>query len=532
MTVVNNLIEVDDCDTDDATALWEVFNLSGTVAGIANVDSVSEDMTVNVEGTQCYGFDCDKESGGYEYPLPGSTDMSGAHLYIWISVPTALGGLEDLVPGSGQSGVFLTARDSAGNRGYWHVAGGNTWGGEWKNFVAFLGDAPDTNSGSPPTITDITYVGFGINHPNAKSKAAANIFYDLCQYSVPGAEGITVHGGSEGSELDFNHLVTQDAASAMGIIRNYGGIYFTQGPIKFGHDGNNCYFKDTGKTIAFEDHTHLSGELYKLEIIEGASQITQFDFGNKSGTQGIQGCTILSPGGTDWILEFSGEAVEQINLYGSTFQNMKKAIMSASGEREVLSCAFIDQTSGEVFPNGIDFQYNNIINPVHVGMVLNDQHVADITHVNFIACPVAIEFRDSGEYSWNDVKFTNCPVDVWNNSGGAVVINASNGTNPANTSGENITINNTVRHYVSEVKQNSEVTYVSGEGDLATILHNVENIAGDGGTYYEYSYAGDFYVDILIMHLNYEAYQQTVLLSDTTTTLPVSQVIDRVYDNS
>jgi hypothetical protein len=72
---------------------------------------------------------------------------------------------------------------------------------------------------------------------------------------------------------------------------------------------------------------------------------------------------------------------------------------------------------------------------------------------------------------------------------------------------------------------------VSGEGDNATILHNVENITASGTTYYEYSYAGDFYVDILIMHLSYEPFLQNVLLSDTTQTLPITQVEDRVYAN-
>jgi hypothetical protein len=529
MTVINNMTEVHDCD--DSTG-WSVFNLSGTMGGLQDVTTASEDMTVNVEGTQCLAYDCDKESGGYEYNLASTTDLSDAHLYVWISVPTALGGLEDLVPsGGGQSGVFLTARDSSGNRGYWHVAGADTWGGEWKCFVAYLGDAPDTNSGTAPTMTSIDYVGLGVDHPNAKSKASCNIFFDYVQYSKPGSEGITVYGGSEGSELDLDHLVVSGEQTAMGVIRKYGGIYFVQGPIKFGHDTQDCYFKDTGKTIAWEDHTHISGEFYKFEIIEGASQTTQFDFGNKSGTQGIQGCTVLSPGGIDYLVNFSGETIEQVQLYGSTFQNFKSVIMSASGEREVLSCAFVDQTSGEVWPAGIDFQYNNIINPVHVGMILDDPDVPDISNVNFIACPVGVEFTQSGEYSWSNVKFTNCPVDVWNNSGGSITINASNGANPTNTSGENITINNTVRHYVTGVAQNSEVTYVSGEGDNAIVLYNVENIDAGGSTYYEYSYGGDFYVDILIMHLSYEPMLITVELSDTTQYLPITQVEDRVYAN-
>ena len=97
---------------DDSTG-WTAFSLVGAVGTLQDVDTVSEDMTVNVEGVQCLAFDCDKESGGYEYTI-ASTDLSKEHLYIWISVPTALGGLEDLVPASGQSGVFITAGNGSG----------------------------------------------------------------------------------------------------------------------------------------------------------------------------------------------------------------------------------------------------------------------------------------------------------------------------------------------------------------------------------------------------------------------------------
>lgn len=522
MTVQNNLTLVDDCE---GAGTWTVFNISGSMGTLLTVTATSEDMTVPVQGTNCYGFDCDKEIGGFECALAGATDLSKEHLYVWVSVPTALGGLEVMYPGSGQAGLFLTARDSSGNRGYWHVAGRDTYDGAWKCFVAYLGDAPDTNSGTAPNMTQITHVGMGVNHLYAKSKAACNIFFDVTRY---GNNGISIYGGSVGSELDFDHIVSGDASAAIGMMRRYGGIYYAQGPIKFGHDSQSCYFKDTGKTIVFEDAEHLSGELYKFEILEGSGQQTHFQLGNISGTQGIQGCSIQAAIGQDWNFLFSGETIEEVNLYGSTFRSTKKVVMSQSGERAVLSCAFVDQTSGEIFPNGISFEYNNIINPVKTGMVLDNQNDPDIANCNFIACPIGVEFRDSGEYSWSNVKFTNCVVDVWNTSGGNVTINCSNGSNPANTSGE-FTIVNTVRHYVSNVKQNSEVTYVSGEGDSASVLYHMENMDGTGTTYYEYSYAGDFYVDILIMHLDYEPFLQTVLLSDTTQTLPISQVEDRVY---
>lgn len=524
MTVQNNLTLVNACD---ASTGWAAFNIVGAVGTLQDVDTASEDMTVNVEGTQCLAFDCDKESGGYEYTI-SSTDLSKEHLYIWISIPTALGGLEDLVPASGQSGVFLTAKDSSGNRGYWHVAGGDTWDGAWKCFIAFLGDTPDTNSGSAPDVTDIVAVGFGVNHPNAKSKAACNIFFDVCRY---GNDGVSAYGGSQGSELDFDHLVAQDAATAIGIVRKSGGIIFLNGPITFGHDNQDCYFKDTGQVVVFEDVPHLSGELFKFEVIEGVAQTTEFQLGNKSGTQGIQGCSILAVGDNDWNFYCSGEAVELLNLYGSTFGRSKWTRLSASGEKEVLSCSYNDQGSGEVYTNGIEFAYNNVVNPTNVGMVIDDDTYTLPHDSNFIACPVGIEFRASGEYIFSNLEFTNCTKDVWNNSGGTVTISATGTSNPQTTSGESITITNTKYHRVTGVKQGSEVTYVSGEGFTATVLEHEESVGVDGIAQYDYNYAGDFEVDLLIMHLEYEPYLQTIQLSSTDTIFPVSQVDERVYNN-
>lgn len=526
MTVQLDLTELDDCDTAGGGS-WSVFNISGTMGGLQDVDATSEDMTVNIEGTQCYGFDCDKESGGYEYPLGAATDMREMTVYIWVSIPTALGGLENLVPGAGQSGLFISAYDGT-NRGYWHVAGKDTWDGAWKCFKAFLGDPVD--SGVQPDASAITYIGFGVDHPNAKSKASCNIFFDAIRYGT-GDKGISVYGGSEGSELDFDDIVTGDAAGAYGIIKDVGGVYYVNGAIKFGHDSQDCYFKDIGKLIVFEDTPHTSGELYKFEIIEGASQVTQFQLGELSGTQGIQGCFVTAAGPQDWDLLCSGEAVERFRLYGNTLGRTKWVDLSYSGEKDILSCSFQDQASGEIYPSGIDFSYSNIINPTNVGMVFENDTDALPDNCNFIACPVGIEFRWSGEYSFNNLVFTNCANDVWNNSGGAITINATGTSNPSSYSGENVTIVNTKYHRVTNVIQGSEVTYVSGEGESAIELAHEESVGADGISQYDYSYSGDHDVDILIMHLNYEPWQQTVTLSSTDTILPVSQVQDRIYSN-
>jgi len=197
----------------------------------------------------------------------------------------------------------------------------------------------------------------------------------------------------------------------------------------------------------------------------------------------------------------------------------------------VTSCAFSDSGSGEVDAGGISYSYNNIINPTSVGMAITGYGQAMPSNSNFIACQYAIRFDVSGEYTLTNDVFTNCTYDIWNNSGGALTINASGTSNPQNYSGENVTIVNSKYHKLTDVVQNSEVSYVSGEGDAATVLYHVENVDETGEVQYDYNYTGSYDVDLLIMHLNYEPYQQTIEIDGVNTTFPVSQVYDRNYSS-
>lgn len=50
---------------------------------------------------------------------------------------------------------------------------------------------------------------------------------------------------------------------------------------------------------------------------------------------------------------------------------------------------------------------------------------------------------------------------------------------------------------------------------------------------YEYVYAAATYIDIVIIHNNYQYYKiENLLLTNSSTSIPVQQILDRVYDNS
>lgn len=482
-------------------------------------DGVPDDVSdFFKEGTQCVGTEL-WGSGDNDTYITGSWDLSGAkHLRLWF-MTTVLKELNTDANG----GIQIYVGDGA-NTGYYYVSGSTTYPGGWYNMVLDL--SRDVSSGTKPDMSAITTIGIRCNLTAGAKKTQSMWVDHLCL-----CDGLVAYGDDGGNPFNLDDVYDGDNATTLGIgvLTKVGGVFFSKGSLRFGDNSNSCKFKDEGQILVFED-SPVSGELYRIEVIEGSAQSTEFQLGNKSGTQGIQGCTIIAAGDQDWNLYCSGETVDKFNLYGSTFGRAKWVELAHSGEKEVLSCGFQDAGSGEVAPNGINFTYSNIINPTDVGIAITDYGQQMPSDCNFIACKYAIKFNVSGEFTLTNDTFTNNTYDIWNNSEGSLTINCSN-SNAQTYSGENVTITNTKYHRVTNVVENSEVTYVSGEGDSATVLAHEENVGSDGISQYDYNYTGDFEVDILIMHLSYEPYQQTITLSSADTIFPVSQVFDRNYSN-
>lgn len=76
---------------------------------------------------------------------------------------------------------------------------------------------------------------------------------------------------------------------------------------------------------------------------------------------------------------------------------------------------------------------------------------------------------------------------------------------------------------------NSEVRiYTHG---TTTELSGIENCSSTFS--YEYVYESNTYVDIVILHPNYQYYKiDNLLLANSTSSIPVQQILDRVYENS
>jgi len=133
-------------------------------------------------------------------------------------------------------------------------------------------------------------------------------------------------------------------------------------------------------------------------------------------------------------------------------------------------------------------------------------------------------------YNFNALMFAGCTKDVKNTSGGVIVISPTNGSNVTtyeNTAGGTTTIQSAqITLTLTGLVANSEVRIYSH--DTTTELGGIENCTSSFA--YTYSYAAETYVDIVVHKADYQYYRlENYLLSASSSTLPISQVYDRVY---
>ena len=401
-------------------------SISGSMGTESLVDATDEEA-VPVEGTYCFGWDIDIETGGWVATL-ASTNLTGQHAYVWafFAIPDQL---EVQNPGAGQGGVFIIGRDTSGNHGYWHVGGKDTYLGGWKCFVADLGQSPDTNDGSAPSMAACNGLGIGFRN-YGKSKAARNAYVDFIR---TGNDGIRVTT-SNASVADWDDIYREDADQAIGVISKYGGVYYVQGPIDFGKtSASACEFSDTSKIIIFEDAL-VSSTLYRIRVLGNTSASTNFQLGAKSGSAGIEGCTVYAPDGKPVRLEASDANINQFKLYGSTFIGATQCWLpshSANYGREVISCNF--NTGGQVHASTCKIRKTFFVSPKYSAVEINSAN-HNVASCDIINASMGVELTNATDIDLSGVMFSGCTYGIWNTSGGNASVFAIGDSNPGTAS--------------------------------------------------------------------------------------------------
>jgi hypothetical protein len=460
-----------------------------------------------------------------------SVDMSGTgvHLRCWY-ICTSGGLLNTFAAGGIQLGI-----SDGSNECFWYLAGRDTYPGGWINLVVDVSSTQDT--GTKPTamnaITSIT-----VRNNQTLGKNVDNVWVDnLCL-----CDGLIAYG-DDGDYFDFEDIFLGDDTSlGIGIIRKIGGQYFLTGSIEYGDSAgsNGCKFQAKSQVVIFEDRP-VNADLYNFDIVDNGTGTTEFILGDKSGTAGIQGCTIRAEDESQsakFDITGSGTNVDNFKLYASSFFGADSVdFPPAAATVEILGCSY--ELCGQVYPNSADIDGCFFINTTSTDSALLWNEGIDITDCSFIAneTGAAIEMPSAvgTPYTYDGLLFSGNTYDVYNSSGSAIVINKTNGSNPTTYSGSGVTFSASFNHIITGLELNTEVTYVTA--GTSTELYHVENASvsdGDGKYKTTYSHGGGASVDVLIHHINFKPDISNIIgitLPNAEATVKVQMFSDENYYN-
>ena len=482
--------------------LTTIHECDATASMTGDWASVNTDM--EREETGCLGLKCDTSSIG-GYCSLGSVDMRGQRVWMWGRVNHAI----DTVA---NGGFAIHVQDLVTDGRRYHVGGSDNMGFQvlaWSCLVLDFDNYPTIYTDTPgdePANYAIAQVGLYVKCTAKGYGTADNSFTDIWRYGT----GYMITGGGSGTDGTFAEIATEDVKTsdgyAWGITRELQtNVYGVQGQLGFGASGtDDSYFKDAvGSVVVFEDHGLGSGA-YKLALY-GSTGTNAFILGEKPAGDGINGVTFLSASDVSRCLfDFTDSNFDFVKLYGCTWQNCGEIKFPAyDANKEEITCTFTkcDRVSANTatMQNCTFISASGTLAAAGGALLMPSGHnISDCTFINNVN---AIEINTSGTYTFDNLTFSGNTVDINNTSGGAVIVNATNGSNPSTYSGD-VTINNAVDvivHVEDASKTNIEnaSVYIEEYGNPDNVLMN-ELTNADGDAEETFNYTGDTAISIRV----------------------------------
>jgi len=439
------------------------------------------------ENSACVGFVC-RGDGNNDMTLdPGNWDLSNAsHFHMWY--------LSAIISEFNWLQVFF---GDGANTGYWNAMASADYPGGWFNIVCDYTRSPD--AGTQPDLSAITTIGIRINHTGT-AKNAENTWFDHLYVG----DGIIAYGDLDGDPFDLEDIYavdSNDTTSGLGwgIMTKYGDVYYMVGNLTLGDSTlNSTLFQETNNILIFERRYYnvtttqlLDSILYDLSFVGNSTRETRIQWGDKSGTAGISGCTIRA---NDPDRPFSITATDtdltQIGLYATTFDTHGTIdLLPGNANYEALDCTFVNGV-GQIQPNTMNFDRNKIIsNSFADGAVLLESALHDMDENTYISNTYAIEVEVAGTYPIRGDQFTSNGADINNTSGGLVTINATE-SNVSTYTGNTVIVNTvyitiTVEDQTGNSIQGARVAVYRESNDLELMneLTNASGIASEPFNY-------------------------------------------------
>lgn len=497
------------CEAGDA---FEEF----TGYELGDVAAVETDWYI--QGNACASDEANNKSGvghsiGFDYGSNITFDTDDC-FFAWMmcQMPNA----PDTIA---NGGYRMLVGATIGDYNGWFVGGSdfgrNPYGG-WVNVVVDPTYTPvDHTLGSPGAYRHFA-IAFNLVNTTLKGRP---LCADVMRY---GRGDLYVEHGESGAYGTFAGMAAanDDQSARWGLFQEQAGGYLWKGLISLGTSASGVEFVDSNRNIVVDVTPRTYEAFNKIEINNADSVVSWTGISISS----LDGSS-LSPG----QLEVVDNA--DVDFDSCTFTDMDTFIFKPNSTINSTVFRRCEQvTQGDGVFTGCTFDSSA---PLYADDLEN------ITYCDFTSSGTGhgMELTVTGTYTFTGNTFTSYGVSgtldaaLYNNSGGYILLNVEGGGDVPtyrNGAGASTDVQAAVTLTLTDLIANSEVRiYAHG---TTTELDGIENCITTFE--YTYQYAASTYVDIVVLHIDYEYYRiNNYLLASTAVNLPIAQRADRWYAN-
>jgi len=464
-----------------------------------------------IQGTNCVSKTFNAAGlGGLMYTAGAGvtipTDGAAFH-WIYFAAPNA-------VDTKANGGIQICIGNSNAAYKKFYVAGSDTYTyGGWVNYPVNPTVTQSATIGSPTAVTQA--FGWVANVVNPISKG--NPFgVDAMRYGrgtlqVTGGDLANGYGTFNGASVQNDLL-----SNRWGILSLIDGSYKYQGHLLLGTAGTSVDFRDSNKAVIIQNTQFVTSNFNLIEVRNALSNI---NFTSIS----ISSLGTISRG--NFLV--TDNAV--VLLDGCTFTDMGAFTYlsnTTSNDTVYRRCGLITHGSA-IFTN-------NTVTGSYATSAMTSSNPSNIQDCNFISAGTghAITITTAGTYTFSGNQFTGygtagtTNAAIYNNSGGLVTLNISNGTTPTirNGAGASTVVNNSVSLTISgNVTLNGAEVRIydldnAPAGSLGTELSGIES---NSTSNYVYSGGAGNLIWIQVMKIGYVEYGQSITMPSSNTTIDI-----------
>ena len=522
ITVTPNLTLISDADTAAAQGTW--------LGNGGNADTEAK-----VQGLGSYTWTVAKNSRGpvtFTPTSPINMNATGTHIYFWMQC-SVFPFAEPKRTGTGATSGLTVRLTNGANFREWHVAGNDTWGGEWKCFVIDLQNT-DQIYASNGTMdwTSIDVITWYVDISNSGNiRIIDNVWNDVCYFGT----GLTLTG--DDFDLKDAAAVDESGSFRYGVLENIDNVVFCQGKLTIGSSSAQTYMNSDNEVL-----------VYRSRIGEGiggvvSKDLYQFVVTGSNCTMSLASNVFKSANATlpfKFNASAASLAIGAVTMSGGTIVNAGTS--SFKGYELIQNSAFTG--CGQINAGESVFRANTISNTLHPSGALlfntgsTTNNMSDLIFVASGTLSHAIHITTAATYSLNNFTYTGYGADgtdtavVYNASNGPVLLELLGGDVPTylNSGSSTTAISSPATLTLTGLVAGTEVTIVSGSPP--TEFFHLENVTETGIATYPYTDAAGKVVDILIFHVDYDpnlSSQLNYTLLTDNATIPIKQIADRNY---